>query len=519
MRLQGKQKEADALYNARIDDVIEPLKSGVSQNTYDLEQLATAFLNRDQYAFAQRAYLDARAALNIPIAFYGELVDVYLNTNKHEALIDECLMVLFYEPQNIKFVQDRLVTLVDANVKMDYLQEGVARRLQKHPEKVVYENLLLWVFVQQKKFRSAMRQATAMDKRNRTEGENLINLAQTCLSNKEYGIATRCYDKVVETWPEGYYYLNAKLGSLETAYKEVVETNVYTDSSLSSLVHRFTDMLSVYGKSNQTAKTIKQLADIYIFYTHDVSKGQALLEELVKMPGIPSHDQARYKLALGDVYVMLDEVWDASLLYGQVDKVFKEEPLGQEAKFRNARLSYFRGDFDWAKSQLDVLKTATSQLIANNALELSLLIQDNTGMDSTTDAMADFANAQFLLFQNKLEASLNILNMMAFRYPKHALEDEVYFTKARIYTLQKEYIKAEEYYNNVVQYFGGDILADNALYALGELYQYQLNQPQKAIEAYEQIIFKYNDSLFVVEARKRYNLLKAKYPADSSEKS
>ena len=206
--------------------------------------------------------------------------------------------------------------------------------------------------------------------------------------------------------------------------------------------------------------------------------------------------------------LMRNEVWEATLYYGQVDKEFKEDPLGQEAKFRNARLSYFQGDFDWSKDQLDVLKTATSQLISNNAIELSLLIKDNTGLDSSTDAMAAFAHAQLLLFQNKLEESLTELNQLPFKYPKHALEDEIYYTKAQIFEKQRNYTKAEEYYKNVFTYFSDDILADNALYSLAKLYEYKMNRPLDAIKIYERIIFEYNSSLFVVDARKRYKLLK-----------
>ena len=120
---------------------------------------------------------------------------------------------------------------------------------------------------------------------------------------------------------------------------------------------------------------------------------------------------------------MLNNVWDAKLMYGQVDKEFMEDALGQEAKFKNAKLSYYEGDFEWAASQLDILKTATTQLVSNNAIELSLLIQDNTGLDSTTDAMKEYASAEFLLYQNQIEKCTHILNMLPFKYPNHTLND------------------------------------------------------------------------------------------------
>jgi tetratricopeptide (TPR) repeat protein len=298
------------------------------------------------------------------------------------------------------------------------------------------------------------------------------------------------------------------MGSLETNYKLISETGQYTSEDLNLLINRYLAVLTLFGKSPQTAKSMKQLSDLYIYYKHDLDSGVSILESLVVMPRLQQKTRGAYKLALGDAMLMKNEVWDATLLYGQVDKAFKEDPLGQEAKFRNAKLSFYRGDFEWSKDQLDVLKTATSQLISNNAIELSLLIKDNTGLDSSTEAMAAFAHAQLLLFQNKLEESLEELNQLPFKYPKHALEDEIYYVKAQIYEKQRKYTKAEEYYNTVVKFFSDDILADNALYALAQLYDLKLNQPKKALEMYERIIFDYNSSLFVVDARKRYKALK-----------
>jgi tetratricopeptide (TPR) repeat protein len=418
------------------------------------------------------------------------------------------LLVLNFDATQLRSTKANLVFLVDTDTKIDYLQEKASIYVQKYPEKTVYDELLLWVFVQQKKFNSAFRQASAMDRRNKTEGKNLIDLAIICLSNKNYAVAIKCYDKIIDFGADGYFYLNAKMGSLETNYKLISETGQYTSEDLNLLINRYLAVLTLFGKSPQTAKSMKQLSDLYIYYKHDLDSGVSILESLVVMPRLQQKTRGAYKLALGDAMLMKNEVWDATLLYGQVDKAFKEDPLGQEAKFRNAKLSFYRGDFEWSKDQLDVLKTATSQLISNNAIELSLLIKDNTGLDSSTEAMAAFAHAQLLLFQNKLEESLEELNQLPFKYPKHALEDEIYYVKAQIYEKQRKYTKAEEYYNTVVKFFSDDILADNALYALAQLYDLKLNQPKKALEMYERIIFDYNSSLFVVDARKRYKALK-----------
>lgn len=506
--LQERDKDKKKLYNDVVDETIDKMNNG-GFSTFSLpEQLSSAFLNRNEFEFAKLCLLKARKSRGAPTLYAQNLIDIYKITKENESLINECLLVLNYDASELPAMKANLIYLVDTDTKIDYLQEKASIYVQKYPEKSVFDELLLWVYVQQKSFNAAFRQASAMDKRNKTEGKNLIDLANICLSNKNYPIAIKCFDKIVEFGEDGYFYLNAKMGSLQTNYYLVVENGQYTPEDLSLLISRYHTVLNQFGQNPQTAPSMKQLADIYIYYSHDLDKGVALLESLVEMPRLQQKTRGWYKLTLGDAMLMRNEVWEATLYYGQVDKEFKEDPLGQEAKFRNARLSYFQGDFDWSKDQLDVLKTATSQLISNNAIELSLLIKDNTGLDSSTDAMAAFAHAQLLLFQNKLEESLTELNQLPFKYPKHALEDEIYYTKAQIFEKQRNYTKAEEYYKNVFTYFSDDILADNALYSLAKLYEYKMNRPLDAIKIYERIIFEYNSSLFVVDARKRYKLLK-----------
>ena len=260
--------------------------------------------------------------------------------------------------------------------------------------------------------------------------------------------------------------------------------------------------------SFKTANSLFRLAELQIFYNHNPTDGSAILEKIIATPRLQIRFLAECKLLLGDAYLMLNNVWDAKLMYGQVDKEFMEDELGQEAKFKNAKLSYYQGDFEWAASQLDILKTATTQLISNNAIELSLLIQDNTGLDSTANAMKEYASAEFLLYQNQIEKCTQILNMLPFKYPNHTLNDEIYFLKAKVQEKVGNFEEANKLYTTVYEKYGDDILADNALYRSANITLYIFNDAQKAQTLFEKVILNYNSSLFVVDARKMYFGLK-----------
>ncbi len=195
-------------------------------------------------------------------------------------------------------------------------------------------------------------------------------------------------------------------------------------------------------------------------------------------------------------------------VYSQVDKSFKYDQLGEQAKFRNAKVSYYVADFSWAKAQLDVLKGSTSKLIANDAMELSLLITDNTGLDSNEIAMQMFARADLRIYQNNKYKAWTILDSITTTFPGHALADEVLMRKYQISLKQNNLENAEQFLLQVLKDHPTDITADNATFYLAELYEGPLNNKEKAMEKYQDLLLNYPNSMFVVEARKRFRLIR-----------
>ncbi len=206
------------------------------------------------------------------------------------------------------------------------------------------------------------------------------------------------------------------------------------------------------------------------------------------------------------------EVWDASLLYAQVDKDFKYDQLGEQAKLKNAKVSYYTGNFNFAKGQLDVLKGSTSKLIANDAMELSILITDNSTIDTSTTPLLMYARADLMSYQNKDSLAVNTLDSINTIYPGHALADEVLFKKYEIAYKRQEFEKCIEFLESIATTYSYDILADDAYFKLAELYDFVLKDAEKAKENYGKILFDYQGSLYVVEARKRYRAIEGKNP-------
>ena len=223
---------------------------------------------------------------------------------------------------------------------------------------------------------------------------------------------------------------------------------------------------------------------------------------------------AEAKMALADIYVLLGDVWEASLLYMQIDKQFKYEPIGHEAKFKNARIFYYDGEFDYAQSQLSVLKRSTSKLIANDAINLSLLITDNYGLDSNYIAMNWFANADLLIEQHQYDAAFVLFDSIISEYPAHSLGDEIQLKKAYAMELQGKWNAAIVELEELLEFYSEDILADDALFKLGTIYENHLLNPSKAASYYRTILFDYKGSLYSEESRKRFQKLKDSLPKE-----
>ena len=442
------------------------------------------------------------------LVFYNELSRAYRATNNTKDLTDLTLEALLQDRGVFDYATKMLDIVFEDEADAKYLQNRALLYAQKNPSNQVFDELLLEVFLQQKKYKSALRQVVSLDKRNNNRGARVLQLADLCIKNQAYDVAIDGYSYVVELGKNEPKFDAGQNGLINALYLKTTSSLVPNQVEVSSLIDTIEKYVGGKGVTYATAQSQFRLAELQIFYNENIPGGVAILEEIIRTPRLKASFSAKSKLLLGDAYLMLNNIWDAKLMYGQVDKQFKEDALGQEAKFKNAKLSYYTGDFEWAKSQLDILKTATTQLISNNAIELSLLIQDNTGLDTTEDAMKEYAAAEFYLYRNDIDKCTEILNMLPFKYPDHTLNDEIFYLKAKVQEKLKNYEAANKLYTTIYEKYSEDILADNALFRAANITLFILDDKEKAQTLFEKLVLEYNSSLFVVDARKMYFALK-----------
>ena len=498
---QAKEDKANEQYAKAVEKL-----SGDRNN---VEGLANAFVNLNKFDFAIQTYEKGGKVLKNKYLFAYNLAELYHRKEDVPKMIDAYLNSLVDNPSVIGSVEVMLQRYLNKPEEYVELQSQVYARAQEDPKNSVFPEMLTWLFLQKKDYKNAFRQAKSVDRLNEENGARVYRIADVAETDRDYDAAIEGYEYLIaEKGRQSPFYIECKRSLLACKRKKITEAYSYTTEDLRGCEREYEAFLNEFGRGANTASIVAQLADLEAFHLKDLDKAIKLLSDLIEYPQIEMHVQAKAKISLGDFYLAKGDNWEATLLYSQVDKAFKDDTLGHTARFRNAKLSYYTGDFDWAQSQFNVLKSSTSKLIANDALDMSVFIMDNTGLDSNTTALKMYAEAELLVFQNRLDEGFVKLDSLVAKYPKHSLEDDVYYLKAHIWTQRREYDKAIAAYQFIITNYGEEIRADNSIFELAEMYETRLKDKEKARGLYEKLFTDYSGSILAVEARKRYRVLR-----------
>lgn len=502
--LQHEEKKQKDCYEKALKEM--PMSSPY------IENLAQAFIDEKLYDYALEVY-DRVKKNNSNYTYYYNKAEIYKLKNDLPAMINEYLDALEFRDTELQTVQINLQNSLgyddeNGGIKNPLLKQELQKRIIKNPEKPILIEFLIFIQKQQKDFNGAFIQSKALDKRLKETGQRIYELGHTCYENKDYVTAQKCFDYLLEKGQDSFFYELAKIDGLHVNFLALTETTQVNTALLLELEQKLLTAYKKYEESSYRSQILKDLIQLQAYYLNKTTDAIRLLESFIQIPGIEAIVRAEYKIMLADIYLIKGEIWDASLLYSQVEKDFKYEPIGQDAKFRNAKLSFYAGDFAWAKVQADVLKGATSKLISNDAIDLSLVISDAIGIDTNAAPLKLYAAADLLILQHRYQEAIIKLDSINLLFSNNTLVDDIYYKKADIFMKQAKYLDAELMYKNILDYFPTELYGDDAQFKLAELYDKSLNDKEKAKQAYEQVLLNYPGSTYAVEARKRFRELR-----------
>ncbi len=487
------------------------LIGGLKANYNQVVDLAAAFEFRGFFDRALETFYRGRELMGERYPLHLHIASLYDKTGNHRSMMGEYLDYMVKNRDDMDRVRGILQEAIinDPGFKRnDALRHELLSRTQNDPGNILFAEMLLWLSFQQQDFRMAFMQARALDRRLQQDGELVMEVARLSAANGAYRVASESYQYLLGRGEEGPYYMDALVGYLHVRFLSVTSEYQYTRGELLSIENEYRQAIEKLGLSAATVQLVRNLANMQAFYLDKVEDAVSLLESVLDIPNVSDRVKAECRVELADILVLTGEVWDAKLLYAQVDRMFRDDPLAHEAKFKNARLSYFIGEFDWAKAQLDILKAGTSRLIANDAIRLSLRIQDNIGPDGLTEPLEKFSLAERQIFMNRFDDALRILDQIATRFPNHQINDDVLMAKAEIMQKSGKFSAADSLLAQIVADYPDGILADEALFRRAELYHHHFDQQDKAMSLYQQLMLDYPGSLFTITSRVRFRELR-----------
>lgn len=467
---------------------------------------ATHLLNRNKLDLAIEFYETSRKALNEPYLFSEKLADLYFEKDDKSKMIDEYIKIIGQNNDRIEEVQNRLQLTLELK-EVDLLIDKLLKKIYEVKNEQIYNYLLVWAYIQQQDFYNAFVQERAIDKQENLSGERLAELASISVKSNDYETALSIYEYICKAYPNHPNFFSYKRDYVNTQEKIYLSRYPIDSTKIRELISDYEILKSKTYNYTEKANISRSQARLYAFYLNDVDKAVSILEQTAAMPRVSSSVLSNCKLDLADIYLLKDDP-RASLLYFQVEKEQNDNQISHLAKLKNAKYWYYNGDFELAKSQLDVLKLATSREIANDAIDLSVFIQDNLGLDTTEEALKLYAKSELYFFQHQYDQSQQTIAALKEKFPKHTLLDEAAWVESNIELIKGNYEKAIVQLDVIINLYGSDILADDALFQKAHILENNLKRKKEAMELYKEILINKRNSIFVAEARKRYRKLR-----------
>lgn len=492
-QLQGNKVKAEEYYQKAIDATVENVNysSGVA---YAFEQ--KTLLEKALQVYELASQQSDRFNFDFQKArIYGQLGDI-------EKMIDSYLNYAGSSPTSMIVVQQHFTMFMNEDEAFgfsDALRKALLTRAQKTQD-VMWNEFLSWFFVQQKQYDRAFVQEKAIFRRFPNSFDGLMNLVDLTFEEENYELTKEILNFILENSQD------AEIQVFGQTYLMEIRIKTAQPKDYPVIKAALEKLLEDFGKNVYTVDLQILQARFMGFNLDNPKEAQQILNGILKLPLNP-FQQAEIKMELADMFLYEEKYNQALIYYSQIENDLKNHEVGHQASLKVAKTSYYKGDFPWALKQLSVLKTSFSQLIANDALELYLLINDNQS-DSLYTSLNKFARADFYLYKGKDQLALEQFEKILQEHKGEDIEAVTHLRIGKILERQKDYLKALEHYDAIITRFSDGIYLDEALFFSAEIYNKYLGNPEKAKELYEKVIFNHQDSIYFIEARKQYRILR-----------
>lgn len=471
-------------------------------------QLANRFLSFEMYDIALEVY-EKSSKINNLFSYDLQRAQLYGLLEENEMMVNQYLDFLLNNPNQKKVVFSNIQRFLDNNGIKDFNNTNLVKRsllniIKKYPDRYDFNEMLIWLFMQNQQYKLALQQVISLDRRNQNSLSKIFEITEKLLDLEKFKLAIEGLDYIISKGFNSELYITSHINKLYAETKILNNNN----EDLEPINSKYNSVINEVGKNSYSILLLSNYAHFKAFYMKNLEDAKIILEDAMKITNADPTEIAECKIQYADIMLLSGNIWDALLFYSQVEKDFKENPIGHTAKFKRAKIAYYKGDFTWAQAQLDVLKASTSKLISNDAMDLSLLISDNYNLDTIDLPMMQFARADLLFFQQKYDEAILTFDSILTLFTGHDLSDEIYFRKYKIFSAKNDTESSVKMLEKIINDFSYEILIDDALYSIAKIYENKYNDNAKAMDYYQKIILDHEGSIYASEARNRFRFLR-----------
>lgn len=453
---------------------------------------------------AIQTYIKGRSIISDGQNSYAdELSMLYVQVGNVELGIQE-IAKAFKKQQQYGLIQGRIAALLIDERSKSYIDKELSS-LSKND--YAFSRVYVWFLREIKDFDKALQQALTIDSGLGLQGREILDFADITLRDGQIQIALKAFGNVIDRGKNNPHFSQALYGYAKALDLRLQMTQVkknISPSEIESIINRYRDIIAQSPKGQFAAECLYRIGKLQSEYSKDISGAKKTFTEVCEQyTQYPISASASNELL--SIAVSENEIKEAFMLAKRTYKGYaKSNPKeSDKAGFTLAELFFYGGEIDSCKELLVALAGKTESDIANDALELSLFLEQHKQF---TAGIILWGKAILKEKQFDIEGAIALYEEIISKTNGTDLAEQAQLKICEAYsTIDKE--RALKEGEKFIATYPESINTDRILFLIGEIYISQ-SKTNEAIASLTDILVRFPNSRYVRKSRELIRTLR-----------
>ncbi len=506
--ISGNSKKAIEIWDKGI------LLNNNSQNNYTI--ISNYAIQNRAFEIAVKYLEEGKSKSTNSIQFSYQLAQIYSYTMNYSSATEEYCFALMKQPSQLNFVQNRMGTYLSAVGALEQSIEVV----KKYEDNITIKELLSFLYVKNNQFKDAFELTKEIDKTKGGEGILIYNFASDAFRESQFDVASNAFRYLIDEYPQSKFIPQSRVGFAKTleakldkewnknqqSWKPVREIDTTDSYKYIPIIKTYESIItSTHG--NLANEALFRIGNIYATKFMNYENAAKYFHKTLKSSSLSVY-YGRANLELSKISLRLNNLEKAKQeLLNVFASSQRENRVKMEAKFLIAKIEFYQGNFNRSLTTLANINKDLSNDLANDAIELSMII--NMGkMDSLS--LISFADAELKTNQYKFREAEKKFKELSEKENLLFLKNISRIKYAEMLVAQNKYPVAIEVLKELSERKELNIFADRSFYLLAKVYEFGIRDVGSAQSAYQKFLEFFPNSLYLDKAQENLKRLKNK---------